>query len=106
MALFELVPAIQVQRSPSYRETLPDGSGYGDLYSYDLKRPERTLTFTARGLTLEECEAWETEVQTRGNTTDVDASNGETYTGKLLSASYETIEGTGLYEITLTLREA
>lgn len=104
--LWELLPSIQVQRSPAVRETLPDSSAWGDEHIYDIARPTRTLTFAGRGLSLAECEALETECLTRGSESDVDASNGETYSGKLISVSYEQIEGTNLYEATIQIRVA
>lgn len=104
--LWEMLPSVQVQRSPAVRETLPDSSGWGDEYLYDVARPQRTLTFKGEGLSLAECEALETECLTRGGSTTVDASNGESYDGKLTSITYDQIQGTNLYSATLQLRVA
>lgn len=104
--LWELQPSVQVQGSPSVRETLPDGSGWGDEYIYHVSRPQRTVTLKGRGFSKDEAEDVEASALARNSTYSAEASNGETYTGLLVSETHEQIEGTDLYEVTIQIRRA
>lgn len=106
MALWEFRPSGQMSRSIETKGELPSDSDYGSEYDYDTRRPSRTVAFAGRGFNQSELDAVVAAASARGGAYSLTDSNSVAHSGKILSLSWEQIEGTALYEVSLQLKES
>lgn len=106
MAIWELQASGSVAKSPVRLKTLPtNNTSYGDEYVYDLTPPDIRLTLNASGLSATELTTLQTAAKTRNGVVSVVDSAGVTRAGRLESLTWEIIQGTDLYNVSIVIAD-
>lgn len=106
MAIWELQASGSIAKSPVRLKTLPtNNTSYGDEYVYDLTPPDIRMTLSCAGLAAAELTKLQTAIKTRNGVVSVIDSTGTTRTGRLESLSWEVIQGTNLYNASITIAD-
>ena len=101
---FEAVLASSISNEVGKTDDSPSSAGsYGNRHFYFLKKPATTKTFKAKNMTLAECQAIDTAAAVRPPTYTLTDKLGTSYTGYIVSWSYENLDGTLYCEGTLQL---
>lgn len=84
--------SFQGTKTLPFEATLADGPGYGSIFVYDMAASPDAPTFSGQGFRKTEIDALEAARKTRGMTVTITDCDGETYTGYVVSISYNPIE--------------
>lgn len=105
MATWEYLADQSASKSLIIRKTLSRTSGaYGKTYIYDPETPEVTVTLRGTCLDRDERDDLLAIATTQDGTVSIVDNAGDTWSGRVISVSSTRIQGSSLFQATVTLR--